>query len=65
MSHSCEYAGDSCCLCSACQSVRKAMEEAEKVTKEEVARLFCDAEKLLEDIKIQEKENENGRIKEN
>lgn len=49
--NNCEYASDGCCLCSACQAAREAMKEAEKVTKEEVDRLFCDAEKMLEDIK--------------
>ncbi len=49
--NNCEYASDGCCLCSACQAAREAMKEAEKVTKEELDRLFCDAEKMLEDIK--------------
>ena len=52
MNNNCEYASDGCCLCNACQAAREAMKEAEKVTKEEVDRLFCDAEKMLEDIKI-------------
>ena len=52
MNNNCEYASDGCCLCSACQAAREAIEEAEKVTKEDVDRLFCDAEKMLEDIKI-------------
>lgn len=47
-------------MCSTCQAVRKAMEDAEKITKEQVDRIFCDAEKLLEDIKIQEKENKKN-----
>lgn len=55
MNNDCEYAGKRYCLCSACQATRKAMEEAEKVTKEEVDELFRDAAKLLDDIKIQEK----------
>lgn len=50
--NNCEYACDGFCLCSACQAAREALKEAEKVTKEEVDRLFCDAEKMLEDIKI-------------
>ena len=55
--NNCEYASDGCCLCSACQAAREAMKEAEKVTKEEVDRLFCDAEKMLEDIIIHERED--------
>lgn len=62
MNNNCEYASGGYCMCSTCQAVRKAMEDAEKITREEVDKLFCDAEKLLEDIKIQEKENEkDGR----
>lgn len=65
MNNNCEFAGSECCLCSTCEVVRKAMEDAEKITREEVDKLFCDAEKLLEDIKIQEKEKEkNGRKEE-
>lgn len=65
MNNNCEFAGSECCMCSTCQVVRKALEEAEKLTSEELDRLFCDAEKLLEDIKIPEKENQDyGRNKE-
>lgn len=61
MNNNCEYAKTGgCCLCSVCQTVREAMEDTEKITREEVDRLFCDAEKLLEDIKIQEKENKKN-----
>jgi len=56
VNNNCEYASDGCCLCNACQAAREAMKEAEKVTKEEVDRLFCDAEKILEDIIIHERE---------
>ncbi len=52
MNNNCEYANEWCCLCSACQAAREAMKETEKVTKEEVDKLFCDAKKILEDIKI-------------
>ena len=51
MNNNCEYASDRHCLCDACLAAREAIEEAGKVTKEEVDRLFCDAEKMLEDIK--------------
>ena len=40
------------CMCSTCQAVRKAMEDVEKVTKEEVDRIFSDAEKALENIAL-------------
>lgn len=39
-------------MCGTCQAVRKVMEEVEKVTKEEVDRIFSDAEKALENIEI-------------
>lgn len=66
MNNNCEYASEGCCLCSACHAAREAIKEAEKVTKEEVDRLFCDAEKMLEDIIIQESEDKkDGRIKNN
>lgn len=35
-------------MCSTCKAVRKAMEDAEKVPKEEVAKLFREAEKMME-----------------
>ncbi len=57
MNNNCEYASDGHCLCDACQAAREIVEEAEKVTKEDVDRLFCDAEKMLEDIIIQERES--------
>lgn len=52
MNNNCQYANGAGCLCSACQAARKAMEDAEKVTKEEVDKLFADAEKLLEECKV-------------
>ena len=54
MNSSCEFSGDRCCLCSACQAVRKALEDAEKVTQEEIDELFREAEKALEELKEQE-----------
>ena len=66
MNNNCEYASDGHCLCDACLVAREAIEEAEKVTKEDIDRLFCDAEKMLEDIIIQESEDKkDGRIKDN
>lgn len=43
-------------MCSTCQAVRKAMEDAEKITKEEVDRIFSDAEKALKNMELFEKE---------
>lgn len=57
MNSSCEFAGGGYCLCDACQAARKALEDAEKITKEEVDRIFCDAEKMFEDMKTQEQED--------
>lgn len=58
MNNNCKFAGSGYCMCSTCKAVREAMEEAEKITKEEADKLFCDAEKLLKNIEISEKENE-------
>lgn len=54
--NNCKYAGGEYCMCSACSAVRKAMEDAEKVTKEEVDRLFNDAKEAIENAGISEKE---------
>ena len=62
MNKNCQYAGDSYCLCSACQSVRKAIEEAKKVTPNEVEEIFREAEKMIETCGIAQ-EAEIGRIK--
>lgn len=51
MNNSCEFAGDRCCLCSACQSMRELMEEAEKITSEKIDEVFQEAEKALEEMK--------------
>ncbi len=42
-------------MCNTCKAVRKAMEDAEKVTKEEVDQLFNDAKKVLEYVDVSEK----------
>lgn len=47
MDNNCEYASDGCCLCSACQSMRKALEEAERIPQEEIDRVFQEAEKAI------------------
>ena len=47
MKFDCEYAGGKDCLCGACQLARKAIEEAEKITKEDVDKLFREAEETL------------------
>ncbi len=57
MNNNCEFVGGGCCLCGACQAARKALEDAEKITKEEVDMLFCDAEKLFKEMKTQEQED--------
>lgn len=51
MDKNCEYASDGCCLCGACQSMRKALEEAERITPEEIDRAFQEAEKAMEELK--------------
>lgn len=57
MNNYCKFAGSGYCMCSTCEAVREAMEDAEKITKEDVDKLFCDAEKLLENVEIPEKED--------
>ena len=47
MNNNCEFAGSGCCMCSACQSMREALEEAGKITKEEIEALFCEAEEMM------------------
>lgn len=54
MNHNCKYAEGGRCLCDACRSMQEAVREAEKVPKEEVDKLFQDAEKLIENIKVSE-----------
>ncbi len=49
MNNNCEYASGGHCMCSTCQAVRKAMEDAEKITKEEVEEVFREAERLLKE----------------
>ncbi len=56
MKFDCEYAGGKDCLCGACQLARKAIEEAEKITKEDVDKLFREAEETLK--KLRDKESE-------
>ena len=64
MNNNCEFSEGGYCMCNICQTVQKAMEDAGKVTQEEVDKLFLDAETLLEDIKTPEKEGEkNGTSK--
>lgn len=57
MNNGCKYANISGgCLCSTCQAVRKAMEDAENITREEVDKILHDAEKALQNIELPEKE---------
>ena len=43
-------------MCNASKAVKKAMEDAEKITKEEVEKLFNDAKEALENAGVSEKE---------
>ena len=53
MNNNCKYVGGGYCFCSTCQSMRKMIEELKKVnvdeimSKEEVKKVFEEAEKLL------------------
>lgn len=49
MNNNCEFAGGGYCLCSACQAARQALEDAKKVTQEEIEELFREAEKMMEE----------------
>lgn len=49
----CEFYGERYCLCDICQSVRKALDEAEKITSAEVEELFREAEELFENMKVE------------
>lgn len=60
MNNNCEFCGGGYCLCDACRSMQEAIREAEKASKEEVDKLFQDAEALIEDIKISEKERKGN-----
>ena len=57
MNSDCEYAGGKGCMCSACQSMRKALEEADKINineiidREEEERIFQEMEKALKDCR--------------
>ncbi len=51
MDKNCKFAGAGDCLCSACQSIRKALEEAERINPEEIDGAFQEAEKILEEFK--------------
>lgn len=55
MKNECKYFGENGCLCSACQSVRKAMEDAEKISKEEIDKVFAKAEEILKETDNQRK----------
>lgn len=48
MNNSCKFAGGGYCMCSTCQAVREAMKDAEKIPKEEIDKLFREAEKMME-----------------
>lgn len=44
MNNSCEFAGEKYCMCNACQSMRKTLEEAVIIPKEEIETLFAKLE---------------------
>ena len=46
-SENCEFYGKECCLCSACQSMRKAVQEAEQLPKDEIEKVIKEAEDEL------------------
>lgn len=48
MINNCEYSGGGYCMCDICQAVKKAKEEAEGITQEEIEKIFYDAKKLME-----------------
>lgn len=50
MNNNCEYASGESCMCNICQATRKALEDAAKITKEEVDELFREAEKKLNEL---------------
>lgn len=56
MNNNCQYAGGEYCMCNTCKTVNKAIEDAEKVTKEEVDKIFSDAKEALENAGVSEKE---------
>lgn len=56
MNNNCKFAEGGHCLCDICRSMNEVIRETEKVPKEKVDKLFCDAEMLLRDIEIPEKE---------
>lgn len=56
MNNTCKYVGRVYCLCSACQSMRKAMEEAEDISKEEIDKMFAELEEMAKEFKGMEGE---------
>lgn len=57
MSNNCELCGDGCCLCSACRTMRKAVEDSEKVTLKEAKDIFHEMEKMLNECRSDESSN--------
>lgn len=49
MNNNCKFARGGYCMCSTCQVVREAMEEAGKVTLEEASDIFYEMEKMLKE----------------
>ena len=50
MNNCCKYAGGGYCLCSTCQMMREAMENAEKINPDEVFKEFEDMQKVYEEM---------------
>lgn len=56
MNNNCEFAGEKCCMCNACQSMRKTLEEltdikAEDIMEKESAkRIYEEMKAALEDL---------------
>lgn len=57
MNNNCEFAGDRCCMCSACQSMREALENLSSMNtdeifdREEAKKVFKEMKQALEDCK--------------
>ncbi len=43
----CEYASGGHCLCDACQSMRRELEEAEEIPKEELEKMFLEMDEQI------------------
>lgn len=62
MKNECKYFGSNGCLCSACQSMREAIEKAENTPKEEIEKVFAEAERMLEELDSKERMMKNEQV---